>query len=410
MSSSKRRKTIPVRGLGQKNVVFGRHPDVGERRGPDLFDGDRPQQHRRVGAALGDDRRHRPGVVAVGDVTHQPGTDRGVEAGRIDADQLGRLRAAHPVERGGGEAQEGETVTVDQPQALAGAHGGLERVDPGLGVRPERVDVDLRAEAGPQVGRSVDEPVDGAHVEHRIVERHDERHDRRRCPVVGVLGAVGGGGLEPVVPVGEDQGGAGDPGADGVDAGGVEDRDQLVDGAVPVARGRRRRVGHGDGRGEVLGEREAPDRVEVRARGAEQLESVPAGLREGLLVGEHVLAVAGGETQRADHAYRLPRRPRLVVEPHPVHVERRGGVAGENALLEPASQRRGGLLVRVGGRRGLRQNEAHRVVGVSGLELCPLLLVDDVVRWGHHRRGVRRVAVPGPRKGKEVGHGWVRFR
>ena len=128
--------------------------------------------------------------------------------------------------------------------------------------------------------------------------------------VVGVaFRRVGRCGLEAVVTVGEHERGARDRARDGVDAIRGLEPEQLVDHAVVVTRGGQR-LGVGAEQTRQAGrEREAPDRVGVRARRPEQLQAVGLGLGERALVREDRGAEAL-ERERADHARGLSRRDR----------------------------------------------------------------------------------------------------
>ena len=170
-------------------------------------------------------------------------------------------------------------------------------------------------------------------------------------------------------------------------------------------------------RGEAVGQREAPDGIEVGARRAQQREPVAARLGERALVGEDAgvrrLGAHGRERQRAEHTDRLPARPVLGPEGHAVPVEGGRLVGNQDAVGPPGRQppRRGLVPVEPG--LGPREDQLHGVVGIGGLERDLLVVVDDVVgRRGHGaevRAGGVRVrtgaqVVPEAAEGKELGH------
>ena len=99
--------------------------------------------------------------------------------------------------------------------------------------------------------------------------------------------------------------------------------------------------------GEAGREAEAPDRVDVRPRRAEQREPIGLRLRGGALVGEHARVARLGERQRADHAAGVARLAVRVAELHAVRVEAGRGVDREHARLLPGRERVGRPLVAV---------------------------------------------------------------
>ncbi len=222
---------------------------------------------------------------------------------------------------------------VDQAESAVGVHRGFERGDAfghvGTHV-PHREPVGERG-AEVDTGDAAEQPVDGAHAQLLGRQLHHEGHDRVGAGIVDArglaLGAVVARGLEPVVAVGEHQPFGAHRVGDGRDPGRVGHPPQRVVVAVVVGGGGERRaalVGHRgiEEVGQATGQRESPDRVEVGAGRAQQLETVALGLREGALVGHHV-AGRVVDAERADHAGGALRTPVVAGEVHP--VDREGG-------------------------------------------------------------------------------------
>ena len=143
-------------------------------------------------------------------------------------------------------------------------------------------------------------------------------------------------------------------------------------------------------------ERQTPDRVEVGAGGAQQLEPVGLGLRERALVGHDAAAVVV-EGERAEHAGGALRDAVVAGEVHAVDRERGCVVGDEHALVAPARERGGGRVVRVG------KDQPHRVLRVARLERSARFGLDHVVGWSAHCADVLR-AVADAWEGKKSGH------
>ena len=149
---------------------------------------------------------------------------------------------------------------------------------PSAWLGPASRDVEHAGEPVAEVGgRAVDEPVDRLHAELVVGELDDEGHDRRRAVVVRPDVRRGrstrsrsGGGRRRGRP---------GPSATAAPMAAITAASVIgatARGATPsssVARRQRRRAERQE-RGEPVGQREAPDRVEVGARGAEQREPV----------------------------------------------------------------------------------------------------------------------------------------
>ena len=247
--------------------------------------------------------------------------------------------------------------------------------------------------------------VDGPHAEPPGGELHDQRHDRVGAGIVDALGpalgAVVVGGLEPVVTVGQHDAGAGDRVADGGEVVGIGDAPQGVVEAVLVGGGGEGWVGQigvglrQQGR-EAGGQGEPPDRVQVGAGRAQQLEAVALRFRQRALVRHH-LARLVAETQRADHSGGALRAAVVTGEVHAVERERRGVVGDEHALGPPPGQRRGGPVV------GVREDQPHRIVRVARGERGARLGLDHVVGWGADGGDVGG-GVADSGEGKKFGH------
>ena len=158
-------------------------------------------------------------------------------------------------------------------------------------------------------------------------ELDDQRHDRVGAGIVEPLGPslapVVVGGLEAVVAVGEHHERRTDCVGDGAEALRVVDPPERVVEAVLVGGGG---VGLGVARGEQrrepAGERQAPDRVEVRAGGAQQLEPIGLGLGQRALVGHDATAVVV-EREGTEHTGGALRSAVVAGEVHAVDRERR---------------------------------------------------------------------------------------
>ena len=148
---------------------------------------------------------------------------------------------------------------------------------------------------------------------------------------------------------------------------------------------------------EPVREREAPDRVEVGAGRAQQLEAVALRLRQRALVGHHV-APGVVEAERADHPGGALREAVVAGEVHPVDRERRRVVGDEHAVGAPLRQRRGGAVVAVG------EDQPDRIVRVARHQRGTRFGFDHVVGWGAHRGDVGG-AVTDSGEGKKFGHG-----
>ena len=294
-------------------------------------------------------------------------------------------------------------VVVADADAAVGGRLGLELV------RLDGRDLPVALDRGAQrlAARLVepgDEPVGGEDLEPRVLER-DEAHEH--VPGAALL-VVDAGGLVAVVPVGDQQLGAGQLGGHRPRRLGIADPPQPVPGAVLVgdlAPGRLLRVrldGAPRAAPRVVVERE--DRRQVRARRAGEPQAVL--LRPG--VGALVRADPAGAVVLHAHAReqavaraRPAVRARVVLRDRP---QRRLVVAGEDALLLPAGEHLGG--VGVGVALGAREVDLDDVVRRAGDELGALRLVDDVVRRrgdGLEAADGREVVVEGA-EGLDVGH------
>ena len=235
----------------------------------------------------------------------------GVEAGRVDVAQRRRELGQPGVELGRRARAARARSASTSPSAAVVAHARARA--------PRRP----RARSGP-ASRTVNAPASRARRSTRRRGRASRRwigrtqswsaassttrrHDRVGARIVlaggGALGAVGARGLEAVVTVGEHERRARDRGADRVDRrrGSVMREQRVVDALVVACDRESAAPSRGEQRRQPGGERQAPDRVEVGAGGAEQLEPVALGLRQRALVGEDV-ACRAVEGERADHA------------------------------------------------------------------------------------------------------------
>ena len=121
-------------------------------------------------------------------------------------------------------------------------------------------------------------------------------------------------------------------------------------------------------------EGESPDRVEVGAGGAQQLEPVGLGLGERAFVGHDAAAVVV-ERQRTQHSGGALGEAVVTGEVHAVDRERGCVVGDEHAVVAPARERGRGPVVRVG------EDQPHGVLGVARLERSTRFGLDHVVGW-----------------------------
>src|SRR5690348_5750399 len=171
---------------------------------------------------------------------------------------------------------------------------------------------------------------------------------------------------------------------------------------------------------EPLGEREHPDRIEVRPCGAEKREAVALRGRHRALVGEHAdrarVDAARREPESADDTMGTAEPPVLVLEQHLVEVEARRVIDEEGAGAVPLVEAVRRDLVTVAPVLAIAgEDQADRVARIRRLEGRPAVVVDHVVRWRGDRPDVRRRGllaqrVADPAEGKELGHRAVRFR
>lgn len=118
------------------------------------------------------------------------------------------------------------------------------------------------------------------------------------------------------------------------------------------------------------------ERFEVGGCGPHQVGPVFDDMGHHVLVRQHDAVRGGGERQCPDDAALQGFAVALFVD-----IERGLRLGGEYALVEPAVQGLGGLLVARGGRVGLRQYQPDDVVRVRGFQVVqPVGAHDDVVR------------------------------
>ncbi len=320
-----------------KNVVFCGMPRALERGGAGLRDRHRTAEDRGGRGALVDLGGDAGRVVPVaprrfGEARlHQGLDDRGV-GGRDDAVLVRECGGAHVGFRDG----QGEPGCVDQAERVVGGHAVLQRVDLVGRVRARVDDVEVVGEAPPEVdvGREVEQTVDGLDVELVVVQLDDEHHDLPGpADVAGghaQLVAVRARGLETVVAVGEHDRRTADERADARDAIAVVDRTQLVGVAVGVGAGREHGVGV-EQLGEARGQAQAPDGIDVGAGRAQQREPVRLGLGDGALVGQQARIARFGERERSDDAPGVTRLAVRAPELHAIGVQTRCGIVREHA-------------------------------------------------------------------------------
>ena len=187
--SSRPRKTIPVRGLGAKNVVFSgmRRPAAAAARIVSTVTGRSSTAASALPFATCAATRDR--VVAVGerDARHAP-------AATPTSKRAESTRAAPPARRacghraGGGGTRSARPVAVDETQAAFGVHGRFQRGHPlgNVGARVAHLERGVQPGAQVDPGDAGEQPVDGAHVQLLGGQLDDQRHDRVGARVVDV--------------------------------------------------------------------------------------------------------------------------------------------------------------------------------------------------------------------------------
>ncbi len=242
-----------------------------------------------------------------------------------------------------------------------------------------------------------------------VGEFDDERHN---CIVADIENAIGSPfhavfdpRLETMMSIGEHHGRRSNGRCDGVLLRGVIDRvqamldPQLVDTVRDF-------VALIDERSQAFSQRQTPDRIDVRASGAQQIEPVGFRLGHRALVGENV-AFAGnvGKCECSEHTNGVARFAVWASELHPVAVEARAGIDNERAISLPCAQRRRGALVSVAfGVFVLRQDEADRVVCVECFEPDAFMIVHHVVGGRGDLRDIAALCISSAGKRNEIRH------
>ncbi len=287
------------------------------------------------------------------------------------------------------------------------------------------VNASSSARRGVDALQAVHEPVDRAHGQLVVGELGGEGHDPSCTRVVdpggNTLVSVRARSLEPMVAVREDDRRGGDGFGHLADSTWIRQREKPVgDALLVLAVGDQRNPVRNEPRRQPLGEREHPDRVEVRSRRLQERQPVALRRRHGPLVGQDAhrrrIAPGGRKAERPDDAVRPAVPAVLVLEQHLVEVEARGVVDDERALAVPFVEALGCDLVAVPAVLAVAgEDQPDGVARVGRLEGRPAVVIDDVVRWRRDRTDVRGRAllterVADPAEGKELGHGAVRFR
>ena len=371
-----------------------------------------PRSSTAASASPVDDRRRDRGrIAAVGEGRAvERGPDGRVEPRGVDVAQRlgGRLRGASA--SAGPRREERDTVGVDEAEAVVGAPsrrraGRHRRASP---ARRARTDAQRprAAAAGPR-GAPRTQPVERAHVELVVVELDDEAHDRvgaraRRCSV-----AVGARGLEAVVAVGEDDG-CGRRRALGSPRSASGRRCGRARGARrPSSTARRERRAVGDELAQAAGERQPPDRVEVRPRRARAA-------RAGRSWPSAACARGGGRRRPRDRSgsASAPITPtvrcgRTAGDAAPPSGTRRAPAAASGTSVPSARHaasvaRR--VCVRVVRRAASGRISRTALLGCEREQRRPLVRVDHVVGWRGHRGEVGPGGVAQAAERREIGH------
>ena len=216
-----------------------------------------------------------------------------------------------------------------------------------------------------------------------------------------------------MVTVGQHQRRAAHHSMDLLDARRIVDRAELVDHSVGIHARSELRVGF-DPLGQARGQAEAPDRIDVRTRGAEEREPVGLRLAHRPFMREHGGVVGLGQGERADDPPGVARIALEIPELHAIRVEARRRIGHEHPLALPRCERVGRprvavvVLVLVAG-----EEQPHGVVRGLRLERGALIFVDDVVGWSRERLEVGAggfAVVPQSGEGEEIGQEVLRDR
>ncbi len=272
----------------------------------------------------------------------------------------------------------------------AADQAGVDLVD---GSRHEvRLERAAEVEPGRETGQ---EPVDRQHRQLVVGELdHVRQHE-----VVGSgpanrpsLVAVGQRRLEAMVTVGDDDRSARHERADLTLQGGLVDDPQGMGHTVVVGPARDGRTTEVQEIRQAACRREAPDRRELDPGGTQQLQPVALGLGGGVLVRQDPALAGGAQLQRSQHPRGVVVMPGFVDEIHPVDEEARLRVLDEDAVVAPVveARRRGRVGVTL---VAAREVDGDDVLGVTGEQCGPVVVVDDVVGRGRHLRDLDPVEV-----------------